>query len=185
MKYLKSFFESSELGFKIPREEKISKKSLEILKSIYLYLCDLVQDMKDDFVKVNLHTSKFDIGISELNPENLDDFLIICLNLNVRTYELEFTNLSFGGYREKNSGKFPDWFIDELNRIEEYLKSEGYYTQFEVKQPNREYEMGMRGASEYSSQYARPDELNKWFSKAVSIHLIFSRDKNPRSYFLR
>jgi hypothetical protein len=181
MKYLKSFFESSEF-FKMPQEKKISKKSLEILKSTYLYLCDLVQDMKDDLVKVNLHTSKFDIGVSELNPKNLDDFLIICMKLNVRTYELEFTNLSFGGYRVKNSGKFPDWFIDELNRIEEYLKSEGYYTQFEVKQPNREYEMGMRGASEYSSQYARPDELNKWFSNAVSILLIFSRDRNPRSY---
>ena len=170
MKYLKSFFESSELGFKIPREQKISKKSLEILKSIYLYLCDLVQDMKDDFVKVNLHTSKFDIGVSELNPKNLDDFLVICLNLNVRTYELEFTNLSFGGYREKNSGKFPDWFIDELNRIEEYLKSEGYYTQFRISNATGD------------KIIARPDELNKWFSKAVSIHLIFSRDKNPRSY---
>jgi hypothetical protein len=163
MKHLKKFFES------------IDEKDLEILKETYLSLCDILDGVIDEGVIVRIQTQDVPWGL--LQRKNVDYFIEFCKSLKKTVYYLQFEfNLSdsINKYRSKNGGKFPDWFISDLEHVINYLKYEEWNTKLEVLTPNPNYEIGKR----FINNFANVDEINIWFKNTVCIFVLFSKSKN-------
>ena len=171
MKHLKSF------------NENLSNADLEHLKDTYLDLCDMLEDVQEIGVTVRIQTGSFFWGI--LQRKAVDNFVEFCNAMKQTTYYLqfEFNNSEIATFREKNNGEFPKWFIEDLKRVQDYLKLEDWNTKIEILRPNpkTEYDIIIGKDLPQSKQvivFANLDEINKWFKDTLSIFIIFSKTKN-------
>jgi hypothetical protein len=170
MKHLKNFFES------------IDEKDLEILKETYLNLCDILDSVIDNGVIVRMQTQGVTWGL--LQRKNVEHFIEFCKSLKKTVYYLQFEfNLSdsINKYRSKNGGKFPDWFISDLEHVINYLKYEEWNTKLEVLTPNPNYEIGTTlgfRKNRFKTNFANVDEINIWFKNTVCIYILFGKGKN-------
>jgi len=174
MRFLKRFFES---------REQISDETLALLKETYLNLCDMLVDVIEDGVTVRIQTSGTSWGL--LSRKNVEHFIEFCKSLNKTTYYLQFEFTSLCGvfdYRKKNDGKFPEWFVSDIERVVDYLSIEGWNTKSEVLVPNPLYDPRIVSGNynpKFKWDYVKNvDELNKWFKTTICIYILFGTDKN-------
>jgi len=172
MKHLKKFTES--LFF--------DKSNTDDLVETYMSLCEILDEVIDARVTVRIQTKNFTFGILKKNA--LDNFLAFCKGLVETTYYLqfEFNRSEVEEYRNEN-GRFPEWFIEDLQRCKNFLELEGWNTKLEIMRPNR----GLTD-SDYSGKevgppqniYCEVSDINRKYKDTFAIFLIFSKLPNPK-----
>jgi hypothetical protein len=175
MKHLKRFTES----------QFLDKLNTNDLSEAYISLCEILDEVIDARVIVRIQTKNFTFGI--LKKDALHNFLTFCEGMRETTYYLqfEFNGSEVEEYRKEN-GRFPEWFVEDLQRCKDFLELEGWNTRLEIMRPNR----GLTD-SDYSGKEVsgvpgywqtincEVSHINQSYKDTFAIFLIFSKLPNP------
>ena len=174
MRYLTKFNESF-----------YNQQSTDDLSEVYLSLCEILDEVIDSGAIVRIQTKNYTFGILKKNA--LDNFIAFCKGLVETTYYLqfEFNGSEVEEYRNEN-GRFPEWFIEDLQRCKDFLELDGWYTKLEIMRPNR----GLTD-SDYPqflpARVGHPQlincevsDINQKYKDTFVIFLIFSKLPDPK-----
>lgn len=170
MRYLSKFNESF-----------YNQQSTDDLSEAYISLCEILDEVIDARVIVRIQTKNFTFGI--LKKDALHNFLTFCKGLRETTYYLqfEFNGSEVEEYRKEN-GRFPEWFIEDLQRCKDFLELEGWNTRLEIMRPNRgltDSDYSGKEVGYWQTINCEVPHINQSYKDTFAIFLIFSKLPNP------